>query len=130
MGECGGIDRCHGKVFCAGTLRLKHKLDRGECCYLQTRHGTRATDGGVSRSSVHNAMPLSPLQTCHNFVGRIRIFKAKICINPYHSPMHRCITTLCTSFTSRCSLQNKSRYWAIKLKLKFYDCHRFIVILL
>ena len=37
------------------------------------------------------------LQTCHNFVGGIRIFKAKICINPYHSPMHRCITTLCLS---------------------------------
>ncbi len=53
-------------------------------------------------------------QTCHNFVGGIHIFKAKICINPYQSPMHRCITTLCTWFASRCSLQNKSRYWVIK----------------
>ena len=31
---------------------------------------------------------MSLMQTCHNFVAGIRIFKAKMCINPYHSPMH------------------------------------------
>ena len=29
-------------------------------------------------------------QTRHNFVGEIRIFSVKICINPYPSFMHRC----------------------------------------
>ena len=47
----------------------------------------------------------SRYQTRHNFVGGIRIFSVKICINPYPSSMHRCIATLFTRFVSRCSLQ-------------------------
>ena len=34
------------------------------------------------------------IQTCHNFVEGIRIFSVKICINPYHSSTHPCITIL------------------------------------
>ena len=58
---------------------------------------------------------LNNLQTRHNFVGGIRIFSVKICINPYPSSMHRCITTLFTRFVTRCSLQKKSRHCVMKI---------------
>ena len=44
-------------------------------------------------------------QTRHNFVGEIRIFSVKTCINPYPSCMHRCIAKTFTRLISRCSLQ-------------------------
>ena len=44
-------------------------------------------------------------QTRHNFVGEMRIFSVKICINPYHSFIHRFIAKTFTRFKSRCSLQ-------------------------
>ena len=47
---------------------------------------------------------VSKQQTCHNFLGGIRILSVKICINPYHSSMHRCIATFFTLFVSRRSL--------------------------
>ena len=47
-------------------------------------------------------------QTCHNFVGEIRIFSVKICINPYPSFMHRCIAKTFTRFISRYGLPKKS----------------------
>ena len=59
--------------------------------------GSRLQCDGDDEADVRYRMDIAQeAQTCHNFVGGIRIFKAKICINPYHSPMHRCITTLCT----------------------------------
>ena len=48
------------------------------------------------------------IQTRHNFVGEIRIFSVKICINPYPSFMHRCIAKTFTRFISRCGLPKKS----------------------
>ena len=55
------------------------------------------------------------IQTRHNFVGEIRIFSVKICINPYPSFLHWCIAKTFTRFISWCSLQKKSRYCAMKI---------------
>ena len=57
-------------------------------------------------------------QTCHNFMGEIRIFSVKICINPYPSFMHRCIAKTFTRFISRSSLPKKMRHCVIKIDIQ------------
>ena len=44
-------------------------------------------------------------QTRHNFVGEIRIFSAKICINPYPSFMHIAMQFIKKS--RHCEIQNR-----------------------
>ena len=56
---------------------------------------------------INDAVHYDHMQTRHNFVGEIRIFSVKICINPYPSFMHRCIAKTFTRFISRCGLPNK-----------------------
>ena len=74
----------------------------------------------LDMSKAFDTVNRNQLQTRHNFVGEIRIFSVKICLNPYPSFMHRCIAKTFMRFISRCSLHkiatlcNKNRPPATK----------------
>ena len=99
-----GFKSHHSTDLCIYTLReiVEYYKSHSTSFYICFMDASKAFDRvnhwTLFIKMIDSGMPpifVRLIQTCHNFVGGIRIFKAKICINPYHSPMHRCITTLC-----------------------------------
>ena len=88
-------------TFCADGEHMGRAIGtlNANMSRLNTSRPIRTLSTSVIRYSddIYGYASYTPLssgdQTCHNFVAGIRIFKANICINPYHSPMHRCIAT-------------------------------------
>ena len=101
-------NRKQGRQPTIGPMLVRPKLEYGSIAWSPHTQNNIDTLEKIHRPRSAARFVVHDHQTRHNFVGEIRIFSVKICINPYPSFMPRenvHAIHIPMAIASRCSLQ-------------------------